>query len=348
MATVAVGDQLHDEWLLLRESKLARKLRAAHDRESIHSVHLDTRDLVTAGVELRVHRAALSAGTHTVLVVLADKHARQAPELGHVERLKHLALVGRTVTVQVEGGMARVLVLLHEGQTGTDGHLCTDNTVATVEGRCVHVHGSTLAPGHTATAAEQLRKHALDRATTLHGERVAAVRGDHVVIRAHCELHTDGHGLLTDRQVAEAADILLLVELVRRNLHAAHLNHVAVDIHQLLARHLDLELRPVDLVAVERLWAERDLERLRHRVRQLTRGLGTVGHKVKRTEAWRSHTGRRDARGAHRSLLHVSRTHPATSNATYRCSRAGKPQSGALKLLEHSDKAQANGPWHAG
>ena len=43
--------------------------------DDIHTVRLNTRDLVSAGEILGVGRAALGRGTHSVLVVLTNKHA---------------------------------------------------------------------------------------------------------------------------------------------------------------------------------------------------------------------------------------------------------------------------------
>ena len=77
VTTVAVGDELDEKWAtLVVDGPLARVCSSLASRDNVHAVHLDTRDLVSALEVLRVHRAALRARAHTVLVVLANEHAR--------------------------------------------------------------------------------------------------------------------------------------------------------------------------------------------------------------------------------------------------------------------------------
>lgn len=59
--------------------------------------------------------------------------------------------------------------------------------------------------GETRRRTQQLGDHALDRSTTEHGERVATVRGDDLVVRLDGVVHSDRHGLLfTQRERHEA------------------------------------------------------------------------------------------------------------------------------------------------
>ena len=191
---------------------------------------------------------------------LAGEDAGKVPQLGHVESLKDLALVGSTVTVKSQGDVLLVLVGLSESNTGTDGDLGTDNSVTTVETGGEHVHGTTLAVGDTPSSAEQLTNDGLDRGTAHHGETVAAVGGNDVVLLGDSVLDTDGDGLLTGRQVAETANLLLLVQSVGGHLHAAHGNHVVVHLLQLGLGRLEGELGGVELVCLETLVRELDLE----------------------------------------------------------------------------------------
>lgn len=193
---------------------------------------------------------------------LASKDARKVPQLGHVESLKDLTLVGSTVTVQRQGDVLLVLVLLGKGNAGTDGDLGTDNTVTTVEAGGEHMHGTTLAVGNTLSSAEQLTNDGLDRGAAHHGETVAAVGGNDVVLLGDGVLDADGDGLLTGRQVAETADLLLLVQSVGGHLHAAHGNHVVVHLLQLGLCGLEGEVGRVELVRLEALVRELDLEGL--------------------------------------------------------------------------------------
>ena len=77
--------------------------------------------------------------------------------------------------------------------------------------------------GHAVDAPEQLGDDALDRAAAHDRERMTAIRRDELVVGLHRRLHPDRDRLLPDREVAEAADHLLLVQLIRRHLHSPHL-----------------------------------------------------------------------------------------------------------------------------
>jgi hypothetical protein len=141
---------------------------------------------------LRFERVAC-ARIHT----LTAEENRQVPQLGHVEGLEDLALVGGTVTVQNDGGVGLFVVLLGESQTGADGHLGTDDTVSTVEVLGEHVHGTTLAVRDTLAAAEKLTNDGLDGATAHHGETVATVGSDNLVHAGDGVLDTDRNGFLS-------------------------------------------------------------------------------------------------------------------------------------------------------
>lgn len=52
--------------------------------------------------------------SRTVSVILADKDSRQVPQLGHVVRLEHLALVGGAVAIQREAHATVAGVLVRE------------------------------------------------------------------------------------------------------------------------------------------------------------------------------------------------------------------------------------------
>lgn len=144
MATVSVSDKLDEEGTLAGSGPFLGPFSGFSDGEDVHTVnlvpwlafifrrkggrgvdltYLETGDLVTTGKELSVHRRSLGRSTHTVLVVLTDKDAGEVPELGHVESLKDLALVGGTVTVEGKSSGLFLVVLLGKGDTGADGNL---------------------------------------------------------------------------------------------------------------------------------------------------------------------------------------------------------------------------------
>ena len=81
VTAVTVGDKLEEERTLVTRNPVLRPLGRLVDSNDVHSIHLDTRDEVSALVVLGVHRATLRRGTHTILVVLANKHAGKVPEL---------------------------------------------------------------------------------------------------------------------------------------------------------------------------------------------------------------------------------------------------------------------------
>jgi hypothetical protein len=155
------------------------------------------------------------------MLTLATEDHGKVPELGHVEGLKDLTLVGSTVTVEGEGDVLLVVVLVGESETSTDGHLGTDDTVAAVEAGSEHVHGTTLAVCDTLATAEKLANDGLDGGAAHHGETVAAVGGDDLVLLGDSVLNTASNSLLASRQMAETTDLLLLVQTVGGHLHAA-------------------------------------------------------------------------------------------------------------------------------
>lgn len=79
----------------------------------------------------------------------------KVPQLGHVEALEDLTLIGGTVSVHSEGSMLIGLahVLLGEGDTSTDGHLSTDNTVSTEERFCEDMHRAAFTVRHSVLAS---------------------------------------------------------------------------------------------------------------------------------------------------------------------------------------------------
>lgn len=197
---------------------------------------------------------------HDRALTLASKDDGEVPQLGHVVGLEDLTLVGSTVTVKGDGDVLLALVLIGKGETGTDGDLSTDDTVTAVEALGEHVHGTTLSVGDTLSSAEKLSNDGLDRGAAHHGETVATVGGDDRVLLGDTVLNTDGDGLLTGRQVAETANLLLLVQSVGGHLHAAHGDHVVVHLLQLLLGGLEGEGGRVEHVGLEALVGQLDLE----------------------------------------------------------------------------------------
>ena len=193
---------------------------------------------------------------------LTAEQGGEVPQLSHVECLEHLTLVGSTVTVQDDASVGLLVVLLGESQTGTNGHLGTDDTVATVEVLREHVHGATLAVGNTLPAAQQLTDDRPNRTTAHHSETVAAISSDDLVLAVDSVLNTNSNSLLAGGQVAETTNLLLLVQAIGSHLHATHGDHVAVHLLQLILGGLQGVRRRVELVGLEALVGETNGERL--------------------------------------------------------------------------------------
>ena len=71
---------------------------------------------------------------------MSHAHRQMKPQTYHVERLKNLTLVTRTIAIQRERTVLFAHVLLGETHTGTNRDLCSDDTVASEEGRGEDVH----------------------------------------------------------------------------------------------------------------------------------------------------------------------------------------------------------------
>ena len=199
MATVAVGHKLKQEGTFTRKHPITRIFDCLRRGNDVHTVCLDARDLVSAREVLRVGRAAVGRGAHSVFVVLAHKHAGEVPQFGHVERLEHLALITRAVTVERKRGGGSLEVLLRKRDTGADGHLCAYDTVPTKEAWCEDVHGAALPVGHAGLTTEELADNAGDCTTTKNGKWMTAVgRDDHVVL-GYRRFEADRDGFLNRR-----------------------------------------------------------------------------------------------------------------------------------------------------
>ena len=199
--------------------------RLAHG-EHVVPIGLDARDVVLPHhVVLRGRRRPLRRRPHPVLVVLDHEDLREVPQLRHVRRLPHLALVARAVAehrhadVRFPLGnrfvavMQHVKVLLREGQTRSHGGLRAHDagTAEEVLFWLVHMHRTSFAVGGTRCMAKQLIDHGFHTGfACAHAEKldsVATVTGDPVVVWFDCLIDTSTAGFLDFRKVKP--DILL-------------------------------------------------------------------------------------------------------------------------------------------
>lgn len=244
VTSVSVGDVFKDHRSVVSIGPLLAILDSSLNSKAVHAVDLQTRDVLSTLVVVRESRGTGRCRTHTVLVVcgafisncsakdetrrltLASEKSRQLPQLRHVERLKDLALVAGTVTVQDDGGLLAARVLVRKSQTGTNRDLSADDTVAAVEVLDEHVHRSTLAVGDTLASTEQFANDGSDSASSHQRKTVASVRGDDIVIFGDSMLDTDCNGFLTGGKVAETSDLLLFVQPIGGHLHLSVLTSV--------------------------------------------------------------------------------------------------------------------------
>merc|ERR1712072_505455 len=262
VTAVSVSHVLVDERAVAILAPLLAVLHSSLDGEDVHTVDLQTGDVLATLVVLGHGGGTASGGTHTVLVVLAAKDDRDVPELSQVERLEDLTLVGSTVSVESQGDVRLAQVHVGETNTSAGGDLSTDDTVTSVEASGEHVHGATLAVGDTPSPTEQLTNDGSHGTASHHGEAVASVGGDEVVRLLDGVLDAGGDGLLTRGQMAEPSDLLLLVQPVGGHLHPAHGHHVVVHLLQLLLARLERVRRRVQLVGLEGFVGEPDSEGL--------------------------------------------------------------------------------------
>ena len=217
--------------------------------DNVHTVELESRDVVTTSVELRGGRSTVNGGSHGVLVVLDDVDDGQVPDLGHVVSLVDLTLVGSSISHVGHGDGSSLGVLGGKGETSSDGDLGSDDTVSSVEvlGDVVHVHRTSLTLGGTGLTTSKLSKDFLGSSSSAarNQEGVLTVGGDHVILGGQSGFKSSRDGLLSVVQVQESTDLLLLVHTIRSDLHTANQGHLAVVAEQLIAGSRSLQGRSI-------------------------------------------------------------------------------------------------------
>jgi hypothetical protein len=191
VTTITVRHKLEEKRAFARDHPFTGVLDCLRRSDDIHTIRLNTRNLVSTSKVLRVGRATLGGGAHSVLVIFAYKHARKVPEFGHVERLKDLTLVARTITVESKRSGGPFEVFHSKSHAGADGNLSTNNTISTEETRCKDVHRATLSLGHADLAPEKLTNDTSNGATTEDSKGMAAVGGDDQVFLSYRRLKAD-------------------------------------------------------------------------------------------------------------------------------------------------------------
>ena len=100
------------------------------------------------------------------------------------------------------------------------------------------MHRAALALGAATNAAEHLRHAMLWIHPTRQGVTVIAVRSDDRILVLDCSGATNSYGLLTDVDVAETTDLLLLICLHAAQFKFADQKHLLEPVQHLLRRDM--------------------------------------------------------------------------------------------------------------
>src|SRR5918998_1701487 len=177
---------------------LDRLLAGGIDGADVHAVHLlagNAEGHAAFGV-VGLGRAATWRRAHGVAVVLDDVDHRQLPDRRHVEALRDLTLVGRTLPKIGQADVAVLAVMVDKRDAGPQHPLRANIPVTAVEMLLPgeHVHGAALALRQAAAASREFGHDAL----RIHaaGEHVAviAVPRDHLIAFLRAHLHADHDG----------------------------------------------------------------------------------------------------------------------------------------------------------
>ena len=236
MAAIAIGLHFQDDRALAAAAMRDRLGAGCLHRLHIHAVDLDAGNVEgDAALGEIGHRAgARHAGAHGVLVVLDDVDDRQLPQLGHVEALIDLALVGGAVAEIGQADAVIAAIFVGEGQPRAERHLGADDAVAAIEFLLLaeHVHRAALALGIAGGAAGQLGHHAFGVHARRQHMAMVAIGGDQLVVGPDIGLHAHHHGFLADIEVAETADQPHAVKLTSPLFEAADQEHVAIELFE--------------------------------------------------------------------------------------------------------------------
>ena len=238
MPEVTVGAGLDDRRAVARASPVRRRGDGVPHDHDVVAVDQLGRDAVRGGaVGGRVVHGG-HRGDRRVLhveVVLADEQHRESPHRGEVERLVEGADVGRPVAEEGDGDLLGAAQHRRPGRP--DGH----REVGTDDGvRPEHaplglgqVHGSALGLAQPGRPAHQFGQTFLRRGPAGHRVVVAAIGGEHVVVRAECRARPHGDCLVTGGEVGRALDQAGHEQVVGGLLRSPDDHHLLVQLEQL-------------------------------------------------------------------------------------------------------------------
>lgn len=196
---ITVGDQFDEERTMLNRPSLGPLESLSHLKDIV-SINPESRDGISTGVEQGIHGRTFNGGTHTVLVVLANEESGKSPQFGHVGGLEQLPLVGSTVSEEDTGDISFLLVLQSEGEADSHWHLCSHNTISSVEvgGFLVVVHRASLSASGSIALSQHLTNDLADGVASLVCLAVDAVGADEWIVEGECGLHSFGDCFLRE------------------------------------------------------------------------------------------------------------------------------------------------------
>lgn len=126
----------------------------------------------------------------------------------------NLALVCGSITIEINGDIPRVIILLSQRDASTDRHMSSDNPITTKKALAEHMHRATLSIRDAASSPEQLPKDGLNGPSAHERVTMGPVCRDQLVAPGDTMFNANGNRLLTRGEMAESSDLLLLVETV--------------------------------------------------------------------------------------------------------------------------------------
>src|SRR5678810_591092 len=162
-----------------------------------------------------IRRSTLQRRAHAVAIVLDHVHDRQLPEAGHVERFVERARVDDRLAHEADAHLVAAPILDGEGNAGAERNVRANDAVAAEEVQALveHVHRAALTASTAVDAAEELGHHGARCHTACKRLTVVAVGRNDVVVGAEERQNARAHRLLSDVQMAKAADLAQRVRL---------------------------------------------------------------------------------------------------------------------------------------
>lgn len=171
-----------------------------------------------------------SINTQLVLtmIILTNQDGRQFPQGCHIQRLKKLTLVSRSIPIHCKRDCIFLVIFLRKCQTTTQRYLSSHNPMPTIKAAVllVEMHGSTFALGTTTTSSHQLREGLDHGPPSAEIDTVVSISSNNAVLFSYSSLHPDRHSFLAVVKMAKSADELGLVERISCKLHPTHGSHV--------------------------------------------------------------------------------------------------------------------------